>query len=49
MNCKHWNEKQYCKLFNKKVTEGICKNCLMKLPKKDNFNEIFGSFINKIW
>lgn len=44
MNCKHC-EKEYCRLFNKQVTAGICKNCMMRLPK-DDFSEIFGSFIN---
>ena len=46
MNCKHCNEKEYCTLFKKQITEGICKNCVMKLPR-DYFNDIFGSFINK--
>ena len=52
MNCKH-SEKNYCKLFEKQVTEGICKNCVMRLPKDNfgdslgNFGEIFGSFIKK--
>lgn len=46
MNCKHSNDKDYCKLFEKKVTDGICKNCVMRLPK-DDFNDIFSSFLNK--
>lgn len=45
MNCKHCNEKKYCTLFEKNVTEGICKNCVMRLPK-NNFENIFESFIN---
>lgn len=56
MNCKH-SEKNYCKLFEKQVTEGICKNCIMRLPKDNygnifgdslgDFGDIFGNFINK--
>lgn len=45
MNCKH-SEKNYCKLFEKQVTDGVCKNCVMRLPK-DDFIDVFQSFINK--
>lgn len=46
MNCKHCNEKEYCRLFEKNVSEASCRNCVMKLPRND-FNDIFSSFINK--
>lgn len=54
MGCKHkeliaiqQNEKQefYCKVFDKKISDYDCRNCMMKIEDNnvnDLFNKIFG-------